>query len=442
MPGFGSYSIRVIAMPRLAKELTDAKVRRLKWGTIQTGDNKGKPCPKLHAVGGVGGLYLQCSPPASPENETFARSWLLKTPVGKERPELGLGPYPEVSLARAREKAREIKEQIRQGIDPRVTRRAQRSALIAEQAKSVTFRSVATTYIAKKAKELKTAKQVQKLSAHIDTYANPFLGNLLIGDIERAHIVKMLTPIWETKTETASRVRATVERILDMAGAEGLRTGDNPARWKGNLELSLPLPSKISKVKHYAAMPVEELTEFMQALVEKDTIGALALRFGILTAARSGEIRGATWSEIEGDVWTIPGDRMKNGRAHKVPLCRDAVALLNALPRDHDTDLVFVSPRGKLLSDMTLTKVLKDMGHQVTQHGFRATFRTWAQEHTSYPEEVCELALAHVNSDATRAAYARSELIDKRRALMRDWERFCRHGLPAKGKVVKLRART
>ena len=169
MPGFGSYSIRVIAMPRLAKELTDAKVRRLKWGTIQTGDNKGKPCPKLHAVGGVGGLYLQCSPPASPENETFARSWLLKTPVGKERPELGLGPYPEVSLARAREKAREIKEQIRQGIDPRVTRRAQRSALIAEQAKSVTFRSVATTYIAKKAKELKTAKQVQKLSAHIDT---------------------------------------------------------------------------------------------------------------------------------------------------------------------------------------------------------------------------------------------------------------------------------
>ena len=227
-----------------------------------------------------------------------------------------------------------------------------------------------------------------------------------------------------------------------MAGAEGLRTGDNPARWKGNLELSLPLPSKISKVKHYAAMPVEELTEFMQALVEKDTIGALALRFGILTAARSGEIRGATWSEIEGDVWTIPGDRMKNGRAHKVPLCRDAVALLNALPRDHDTDLVFVSPRGKLLSDMTLTKVLKDMGHQVTQHGFRATFRTWAQEHTSYPEEVCELALAHVNSDATRAAYARSELIDKRRALMRDWERFCRHGLSAKGKVVKLRART
>lgn len=439
MPGFGSYLIGVITMPRLAKELTDAKVRRLIWGAIQTGPNKGKPCPRLHAVGGVGGLYLQCSPPASPESETFARSWLLKTPVGKDRPELGLGPYPEVSLSKAREKAREIKEQIRQGIDPRVTKRANRSALLAEQAKSITFRAVATSYVAKKAKELKTAKQVQKLTAHLESYVYPILGTLLIGDIERAHIVRMLTPIWETKTETASRVRATVERILDMAGAEGLRTGDNPARWKGNLELSLPLPSKISKVKHYASMSVDDLTGFMQALAEKDTIGALALRFGILTAARSGEIRGATWDEIEGDVWTIPAERMKNGKTHKVPLCRDAIALLKALPRDHDTDLVFVSPRGKILSDMTLTKVLKDMGHPVTQHGFRATFRTWAQEHTSYPEEVCELALAHINSDATRAAYARSELIDKRRLLMADWERFCREGLPAKGKVISMR---
>ncbi|MDO8864139.1 tyrosine-type recombinase/integrase [Haliea sp. E1-2-M8] len=427
-------------MPKLAKELSDSHVRRLKWGTVQSGPNKGKPCPKLHAVGGVGGLYLQCSPPA-PSNETYARSWLLKTPVGNDRPELGLGPYPEVTLSVARQKARDIKEQIRQGIDPRVTRKAARSTLLAEQAKSVTFRTVSGMYIKKKARELKTAKQVQKLSSHLESYAYPMLGNLLVADIERAHIVKMLTPIWEAKTETASRVRATVERILDMAGAEGLRAGDNPARWKGNLELSLPLPSKISKVQHYAALPVEEMPEFMRALTTRTTIGALALRFGILTAARSGEIRGAIWDEIDMDaaVWTVPGERMKNGRAHKVPLCGDALTLLVALPRHADNDLVFVSPRGKMLSDMTLTKVIKDMGHKVTQHGFRATFRTWAQEHTTYPEEVCELALAHINSDATRAAYARSELIDKRRKLMKDWERFCRQDLSKKGKVVSIR---
>jgi integrase len=426
-------------MPKLAKELSDAHVRRLKWGEVQSGPNRGKRCPKLHAVGGVGGLYLQCSPPAS-GNETYARSWLLKTPVGNDRPELGLGPYPEVTLSMARQKARELKEQIRQGIDPRVTKKVAKSMLLAEQAKSVTFSTVSDMYIKKKARELKTAKQVQKLSAHLETYAYPHLGKLLIGDIERAHIIKMLSPIWETKTETASRVRATVERILDMAGAEGLRTGDNPARWKGNLELSLPLPSKISKVQHYAALPVDEMPEFMRELTSRTTAGAMALRFGILTAARSGEIRGATWEEIDMDakVWTIPGERMKNGRTHKVPLCGDALALLSALPRHANNNLVFVSPRGKMLSDMTLTKVIKDMGRKVTQHGFRATFRTWAQEHTNYPEEVCELALAHVNSDATRAAYARSELIDKRRLLLKEWERFCREGLLTNGKVGRI----
>lgn len=420
-------------MPKLARELSDAEVRRLKWGSVQSGSKKGAPCPRLHAVGGVGGLYLYCAPPA-PGNTTFGRSWILRTPIGRDRPDLGLGPYPEVTLSMARHKAREYKEQIRQGVDPRVTRKATKSALMAEQAKSVTFRAVGESYTAKKAREYKTTKQSKKLQAMLEAYAYPTLGNLLVSDIERAHIIKTLTLIWETKTETATRVRAIVERVLDMAGAEGLRTGDNPARWRGNLDLSLPMPGKISSVRHFRAMPMPELPEFMKELAAKHTTGALALRFGILTAARSGEIRGATWREIDLDnmVWTVPGDRMKNGRTHKVPLCPDAVDLLKSLPRDHDTDLVFVSPRGKQLSDMTLTKVLKDMGHKVTQHGFRATFRTWAQELTSYPEEVCELALAHVNSDATRAAYARSELIDKRRLLMADWERFCREGVPTK----------
>lgn len=430
-------------MPKLARELSDSAVRRLKWGMVKSGPNRGQPRPALHAVGGVGGLYLRCAPPV-PGNTTFARSWILKTPIGKARPELGLGPYPEVTLSRAREKARELKEQIRQGIDPRATKKAAQSALLAEQAKAVTFRAMATRYVAKKAKEFKTAKQAQKLTSHLETYAYPTLGHLLVGDVERAHIVRMLTPIWETKTETATRVRSSVEMILDMAGAEGLRTGDNPARWKGNLELSLPLPSKIKKVKHYEAMAVMDLPDFMRELSDKTTMGALALRFSILTAARSGEIRGATWEEIdlEGAVWTIPGERMKGGRTHRVPLCKSAVELLEGLPRRADSNLVFTSPTGKQLSDMTLTKVIRDMGHKATQHGFRATFRTWAQEHTGYAEEVCELALAHVNSDATRAAYARSELIDKRRALMQDWERFCREGLPEGDNVVKMKGAT
>lgn len=428
-------------MPKVSKELSDASVRRLKWGTVEKGPNKGKPRTKLHAVGGVAGLYLKCVPPARPDAGTFGRSWLLKAKVGNDRPELGLGPYPEVSLSVARNKARDMKELIRQGIDPRAERREARSALLREQAKAVTFDQVATQYAKKKAQEYKTAKQAKKLKAMLDAYVLPTLGKLLVRDVERAHIVKMLKPIWETKTETATRVRAIVERILDVAGAEGLREGDNPARWAGNLELSLPQPRKISKVRHYAAMPMDELPGFIKELSEKQTMGAFALRFGILTAARSGEIRGATWGEIDLDaaVWTVPGERMKNGRTHRVPLTADALDILRSLPRHPDSPLVFPSVRNKQLSDMTLTKILKDMGRPYTQHGFRATFRTWAQEHTGHAEEVCELALAHINSDATRAAYARSELIDKRRLLMDDWATFCREGLPATGdNVVEL----
>jgi integrase len=415
-------------MPKRASELTDAAVRRLKWGKVQTGPNHGKPCSKLHAVGGVAGLYLQCSPPPSPADKEYARSWILKTRIGTDRPELGLGPYPEVTLGQAREKARIIKEQVREGIDPRAERRESKSRLLREQAKSVTFRKLGERYELKKAREYKTEKQAKKLASMLATYVYPYLGNMVIADIDRANIIRMLSVHWETKTETMTRVRAVVENMLDMAGAEGLRNGDNPARWKGNLDQTLPAPNKLAKVKHFKAMAMNDLPEFYAKLSKKKTTGAQALRFGILTAARSGEIRGATWDEIdiESKTWTIPEDRMKNGRTHKVPLCADAIAILNSMPKDNA--YVFPAIRGGMLSDMTLTKVLKDMGHQVTQHGFRATFRTWAQEKTDYLEEVPELALAHVNSDRTRAAYARSELLDKRRALMNDWQKFCKQG--------------
>lgn len=427
-------------MPKRASELSDAAVRRLKWATVKTGRNKGKSRPAMHAVGGVAGLYLRCAPPVSQSSKEFARSWILKTKEGEARPEYGLGPYPEVTLGMAREKARQEKERIRQGISPRSERREARSRLIQEQSKAVTFNELGQRYEIKKAREYKTEKQAKKLKSMLATYVYPHLGNMVVSDIERAHIIKMLRVNWENKTETMTRVRAIVENMLDMAGAEGLRSGDNPARWKGNLDLSLPAPGKLTKGKHFSAMPLAELPGFYNELADKATVGAMALRFAILTAARSGEVRGATWDEIdlESKVWTIPGERMKGGRTHKVPLTSEAVAILKYLEGRHE-EIVFPAPRAGILSDMTMTKVLKDMGHTVTQHGFRATFRTWAQEHTNYPEEVPELALAHVNSDRTRAAYARSELLDKRRILMDQWQRFCREGLPAKGKVQRLR---
>lgn len=391
----------------------------------------------FHAVGGVAGLHLQVKQPP-------AASWVYKKKVGERRREYGLGPYPDITLSRARDKAREYLELIEQGVEPLEDKAARKSALMASQAKQKTFREVARQYITKKSKEYKTAKQTQKITSHMESYVYPHIGNMVVGDIERAHIVDMLKPIWETKTDTATRVRAAVERVLDLAGAEGLRSGDNPARWTGNLSLSLPAPKKISKVKHFSALPVADMQEFMDKLAKEEWTGSKALRFTILTAARSGETRGATWDEIDLNAkeWVIPAERMKGGRTHRVPLTAEAVKLVKSLPKTDDCKYLFPNTKGGMISDMTMSKAAKRLGGDVTVHGFRATFRTWAQDHTAYPEEVCELALAHVNSDRTRAAYARSELIDKRRKLMNEWERFCKQGLLTKRKMTKVRRRT
>lgn len=423
-------------MPKVAKELSDAAVRKLQHGTVK-GDPKvrpelrkskpGDPCVAFHAVGGVSGLLLVCKPPSDGQ-EIGPRSWILRTKVGNKRRDIGLGGYPDVTLSQARQRARDAKDKIRAGVDPVAERKALRSALAAEQAKQVTFADVAREYVTKKGREFKTAKQVQKLTGHLKSYAYPHLGRLVVGDIERAHIVKMLEPIWETKNETASRVRLHVERILDLAGVKGLRTGDNPARWKGNLDLTFPARAKVATAKHYNALPVDDMPEFWRKLKGEQSIGAKALQLIILTAARSGEARGATWDEIdlEAKLWTIPADRMKGGKKHVVPLPGAAVSLLESLPRlgPH----VFTGPRGKPITDVVISRAPKTIGYDVTAHGFRATFRTWIQEHTAYPEEVAELALAHVNSDATRAAYARGELVDKRRLLMNEWEKFILNG--------------
>lgn len=395
-------------MPKIAREMTALEVRQLDR-------------PGFHAVGGVAGLLIQVT-------ESGAKSWVLRTLVGNRRRSFGLGSFPEVSLKEAREKAREMREQVRQGIDPAAERRARRNALIQEQAREMTFREAAKACHAAKASEFRNPKHRRQWISTLEHYAFPKIGNLLVSEVELPHVLSVLQPIWHTKTETATRIRQRIESVLTWATVSGYRRGENPARWKGNLAEVLPTPNKIAKAKHHKAVAWQQAPEVMAALRQREGMAARALEFCILTAARSGEVRGATWDEIdlEAQVWTVPGDRIKKGKRHTVPLNNDAVKLLKALPRIAGTDYVFPAPRGGKLSDMSLSAVLKRMDIDATVHGFRSTFKDWARNRTNYPDEVSELALAHVNSDATRAAYARDELLPQRKWLMTDWAKYLR----------------
>lgn len=432
-------------MPKVAKELSDAAVRKLKHGHVK-GEarpgtaaakgqkQRGEPCTAYHPVGGVAGLLLCCKP-------SDARSWVLRTMVGDKRRDFGLGGYPDVTLAQAREQAREIKAQIRQGIDPLVEKKRRRSELIAAQARATTFEDVARKYLKKKEVEYKSPKEARRLTQNLESYILPHIGRMTPADIERAHIVRMLEPIWTAKHPTAKRVREATERILDLAGVEGLRSGDNPARWKGNLELSFPRGDAVHVEQHLNALPYESMPEFWRKLRATDSMASKALRFTILTGARSTEAREARWDEIDlaSALWTLPGERTKSGRVHRVPLTAESVALLESMPRP--SEYVFPGPKGSPISEASLRKLYKRLGGDITLHGFRTTFRTWAQEHTEYAEEVAELAISHVETSATRAAYARGELLDKRRLLMNDWERFILNGHKKREAkvVVKLR---
>jgi integrase len=399
-------------MPKKAKELSATEVRRLTR-------------PGLHAVGGVAGLLLSVKP-------TGARSWILRVNIGDRRRDVGLGGFPDVPLAHARDRARATREQIRHGIDPVESRRAARAALVASRARALTFDQAAGKFMAARRHEFKSTKHIQQWENTLLTYASPLIGALPIGQVELAHVVSILEPIWTTKSETASRLRGRIERVLDCATVGGYRKGDNPARWKGNLDAILPRPSRIRKVQHHRALPWKDVPTFIGDLKRREGMGARALEFLILTAARSGEVRFATWNEIDLDarLWIVPADRMKAGKIHKIPLTDDAVAFLEALPRIEGVGYVFTAPRGGPLSDMSISAVTKRMGVNAVPHGFRSSFKDWARSATSYPDEVSELALAHVNSDATRAAYARDELLAQRRELMNDWAQFC---LPASG---------
>lgn len=383
----------------------------------------------IHFVGGVAGLAINVL-------KSGSRSWILRYQVGGRRRDKGLGGYPDVTLADAKVAARAARALIAQGIDPVEHGRAARSKLIADQASAISFCQAATKYIETHEEGWRNPKHAQQWRNTIETYANPKLGKMLVRDVELPNILAVLEPIWKTKTETASRLRGRIESVLDWSTARGYRAGANPARWKGLLDTLLPAPGKIAKTSHHRALPYAKLSKFMKALAQQDGMGARALEFTILTACRSGEVRGANWDEfdLEAGVWTVPATRMKAGKEHRVPLSDAALYIVNVQKANAFCDYVFPSSQrarssesdGAPLSDMTLSAVLRRMKIAAVPHGFRSTFRDWCAEQTDYPRDVAEMALAHAIGNKVEAAYRRGDLFEKRKQMMQDWAYFAK----------------
>ena len=378
-----------------------------------------------------------------------SRSWVFRftAPNGK-RKNMGLGSLDTVTLANARSLVKELRAKVKNPTaptDPIIERQELRATVRAEKARAMTFKQCAVACIDALRSGWKNSKHAAQWESTLETYAYPIIGSLPVADIDTPLIIKILHPIWTTKNETASRLRGRIEKVLSWATANGFRHGENPARWRGHLDNLLAAPRKVQTVEHHAALPFKEMGTFMAELRKRDGIGARALEFAILTAARSGEVRGATWPEIDlsEKVWTIPAARMKAKKEHRVPLSDAAITLLQALPQLDAEEIVFPSTKpGAPLSDMTLTGVLRRMGRGgLTAHGFRSTFRDWAGETTAYSRETIEHALAHQLTDKAEAAYARGTMFDKRRRLMEDWSKYC-STLPnaeGSGVVVPLR---
>lgn len=427
-------------MPKLAKELSALEVKRL----VHPG--RGLNC--VFPVGGVSGLMLQVTPGGS-------RSWILRTRVGERRREIGLGPYPEVSLAVARERAREAKDQIRSGMDPVAERKAARAALVAVQRRGLTFAKATERFLDTRLEGFRNEKHKAQWRNTLEAYALPTLGPMLVEEIGVQDILRVLEPIWKSKNETASRLRGRIEAVLSWATVAGHRSGDNPARWAGNLKQLLPAASKSARTNHHPALTLGDAPRWFGALRERDGIGSRALEFLALTAARSKEVRGATWHEIDlvEGMWTIPAARMKAEREHRVPLVPQALDILSALPRFAGIPLVFPAVRGGMLSDMTLSATMKRIhetdirmggsgfvdrisGRPAVPHGLRSTFRDWVAERTEYPGELAEAALAHRIPNAVEAAYRRSDMIEKRRRMMKAWARLL-YGNPEPNSTIK-----
>lgn len=367
----------------------------------------------VHSDGG--GLYLRI--------RRSGRSWIFIGTVNRERFELGLGSALDVSLAQAREKAKEVRQLALAGHDPRVLRKKARE----DNETQISFGKFAQQYVADIESGFRNPKHRQQWRNTLKTYGKP-IAKIPIAEVDTNDVLRCVRPIWGKKHETASRVRGRIEKVLDAAKAKGLRTGDNPARMGGHLEHLLPKRSKAT-VKHHAALPYAEIPAFMAALRKREGVAAKALEFAILTAARSGEVRGMTWGEVDlaAKLWTVPADRMKASEEHVVPLSDAAISVIQAVRDDgiEARDVVFPGPSGSALSDMTLSAVLKRMGREVTVHGMRSSFRDWAGDTTNYPRDVVEMALAHAVGSATERAYRRGRALDKRRELMDAWASYC-----------------
>lgn len=393
--------------------------------------------PGYHADGG--GLYLQVSPKGT-------KSWIFRFKLHGRPREMGLGSLNALGLADARLKAAECRRQLLDGVDPIEARKAARTQDKLDAAKAMTFTECATAYISAHKLGWKNAKHASQWENTIATYADPVFGSLPVQSVDTALVMRVLEPMWSEKPETASRLRGRIESILDWASVRGLRKGENPARWRGHLDALLPARSKVRAVQHHAALPYDEIGAFMKGMRAQAGIAALALEFTILTAARTNEVIGALWSEFDQDqkIWTVPAERMKGKREHRVPLSPAALKVLAALEKLRVNDYVFPGARGKKpLSNMAMLALLKRMKRaDLTAHGFRSTFRDWAAERTSYAREVAEAALAHVVGDKVEAAYRRGDLFEKRRRLMSEWAKHCENVDKKGGDVVSINTAT
>ncbi len=438
----------VCGMPRIAKELSALEVRRLSK-------------PGWHAVGGVAGLLLQVKPPAR-EGAPISRSWILRIQVAGQRQPVGLGAFPQVSLAEARDQARKLVSEAKGGVNLLARKRAQRSALIAAASKNKTFTECAEAYMEAHASDYTNDKHRKQWASTLEAYAYPVIGHMLVADITMRNVLDVLLQetthrdgsvgkLWYIKAETAKRLLDRIRTVLDYATVSEYRSGTNPATWKGYLDTQLPSPKGLKKVKHQPAIPYPQVGDFMTKLRTNVSTSARALEFLVMTAVRSGSVRIATWSEFDPakSLWTIPAEHTKAKREHKVPLPPQATKLLANLPRMAGTDLVFPNPKGKALSDMALSQLMRGMRErgeltvEAVPHGFRSTFRDWAAEQTNYPDEIRKAASGHAVGDAVKEAYQRTDLLEKRRKLMQEWADYL--DMPSRSRsasVTPIRANT
>jgi integrase len=429
--GFQSWSRPEGAiMPRFVNRLTQAAINNAAKG--------------MHADGG--GLYLHV-------NERGAKSWIFRYMRDGRAREMGLGSLHTVGLKAARDRAASRRRELLDGIDPLHERETKRRQARLDEARAVTFKQCGDRYIAAHRASWKNPVHAKQWPSTLETYVYPVFGAVPVQAVDVGLVMQVLEPIWTAKPETASRVRGRIESILDYAAARGWREKENPARWRGHLDKLLPAPSKAKRAvrrttgreEHHAALRYAEIAPFLAALRRQPGMAARALEFLILTAARTGEVIGARWEEFDlaAKVWTIPADRMKAGKEHRVPLSEEALAIVAELAKDRRGAFVFAGGvAGRPLSNMAMLQLVKKrMQREITAHGFRSSFRDWAAERTGFPAEVAEMALAHTVADAVERAYRRGDLFEKRRQLMDSWATFCAtRPSAAGGEVVPIRA--